>query len=52
MFQDGIASVLIPLWSDKGPKGKKRRMSAFPSPCQETDGSVDRSAFSRTVILE
>lgn len=52
MFQDRVASVLVPLWSGKGPKEKKRRISAFPSPCQETDGSVDGSAFSRTVTLE
>lgn len=52
MFQDRVASVLIPLWSGKGPKGKKRRISALPSPCQETDGSVGGSVFSRTVTLE
>lgn len=51
MFQDRGASVLIPLWSGKGPKGKKRRISAFPSLCQKTDGSVDGSAFSKTATL-
>lgn len=52
MFQDRVASVLMPLWSGKGPKGKKGRISASPSPCQEPDGSVDGSVFSRTVTLE
>lgn len=51
MFQDRGASVLIPLWSGKDPKGKKRRISVFPSPCQKTDGSVDGSVFSKTITL-